>query len=169
MRETIEIEPSPAEEDCAQVGQDGYRERAVKECYAFICQIKRAYGIPPAGARLRTKWSSHDFGIYGEVAIDFDVESKGAAEYAYAVEADKKGALKRWDDAARKYLGLDAIDVTAAFRKAARDQYQREGEIEIDDSAIVSDSEDGAYVQAWVWVDRSDLPAEFRKEEEADA
>lgn len=40
--------------------------------------------------------------------------------------------------------------------EAAREKYQREGEIEIDDqvgTAMVSRGDDpGAYVQAWVWV-----------------
>ena len=43
------------------------------------------------------------------------------------------------------------------YREAARKEYQREGEIEIDDEAEVSRAnevggDDGAYVQAWVWV-----------------
>jgi hypothetical protein len=38
-------------------------------------------------------------------------------------------------------------------REAAKLKYHSDGEIEIDDGAIVSVSEDGgAYVQAWVWV-----------------
>lgn len=52
-----------------------------------------------------------------------------------------------------------------AYREAARQQYGREGEIEIDDAAEVSHAHDhapdapchsaddeGAYVQAWLWV-----------------
>ena len=39
------------------------------------------------------------------------------------------------------------------YRDQAREEWVREGEIEIDDDAEVSISEDGgAYVQAWVWV-----------------
>jgi hypothetical protein len=35
----------------------------------------------------------------------------------------------------------------------AREQWASDGEIEIDDNAIISEGEDpGAYVQAWVWV-----------------
>lgn len=36
----------------------------------------------------------------------------------------------------------------------AHTEWHKDGEVEIDDVAIVSESEDGAYVQAWVWVDR---------------
>lgn len=38
------------------------------------------------------------------------------------------------------------------FVSAAQQSYTREGEIEVDANAIVSSSENGAYVQAWVWV-----------------
>lgn len=40
------------------------------------------------------------------------------------------------------------------YIKKAREQYQSEGSIEIDDNAVVSRGSDpGAYVQAWVWVE----------------
>ena len=43
-----------------------------------------------------------------------------------------------------------------AYRVAARKR-QRDGEIEIDDNAPVSISEDGgAYVQAWLWIPAED-------------
>lgn len=43
---------------------------------------------------------------------------------------------------------------------AAKDEYQDEGRIEIDDNAIISKSEDGgAYVMAWVWVEARDAGA----------
>jgi hypothetical protein len=40
------------------------------------------------------------------------------------------------------------------YRTAAKDTYHQDGSIEIDDHAIVSHSEEGAYVQAWVWIDQ---------------
>jgi hypothetical protein len=36
---------------------------------------------------------------------------------------------------------------------AAKDQWDKDGECEIDDDAVVSTSKEGAYVQAWVWAD----------------
>lgn len=46
------------------------------------------------------------------------------------------------------------------FRNAAREQYGRDGECEIDAEAPVSRGSDcGAYVQAWVWVE-DDEPSE---------
>lgn len=38
------------------------------------------------------------------------------------------------------------------FRSRARELYHEEGQIEIDNEARVSKSDDGAYVEAWVWV-----------------
>ena len=50
----------------------------------------------------------------------------------------------------------------AAYRRAARAEYEREGEVEIDDNAVISRGDDaGAYVQAWVWV--SDEEARLHK------
>lgn len=41
-----------------------------------------------------------------------------------------------------------------AYRKAARAQHHVDGYLEVDDDAVVSESEEGAYVQAWVWVSK---------------
>ena len=38
------------------------------------------------------------------------------------------------------------------YRAKAREEYEEEGKLEFDDEPVVSLSEDGAYVQAWVWV-----------------
>jgi hypothetical protein len=46
-----------------------------------------------------------------------------------------------------------------AIRKGARQIYQEEGTLEIDDDAIVSQSEGGCYVAAWVWVPDEDETA----------
>jgi len=40
-----------------------------------------------------------------------------------------------------------------AVRAKAKAAWHDEGVIEIDDTAVVSRSDDGWYVQAWVWVD----------------
>ena len=45
------------------------------------------------------------------------------------------------------------------FVNAARFVHHRDGELEIDDDAVVSrGDDDGAYVQAWVWVGVAYLP-----------
>jgi hypothetical protein len=47
-----------------------------------------------------------------------------------------------------------ASPLTTNYLARAKDEWHRDGEIEIDDDAIVSESDEGAYVQAWVWVSR---------------
>lgn len=48
----------------------------------------------------------------------------------------------------------------------ARDQHQREGEVEIDDDARLSEgSDNGCYVQAWVWADFAGTPFDKEKGE----
>lgn len=43
------------------------------------------------------------------------------------------------------------------YRTLAKKRHGRDGEVEIDDNAIISHGDDpGAYVQAWVWVPDSD-------------
>ena len=54
-----------------------------------------------------------------------------------------------------------------AVRKKAREIYHEEGTLEIDDNAIVSQSEGGCYVAAWVRVpdeDEDDADAETTNE-----
>ena len=48
----------------------------------------------------------------------------------------------------------------------AQERHEREGELEIDEGAKVSEGDDnGAYVQAWVWVDFSGTPFDKEKSE----
>jgi hypothetical protein len=58
MRSYISIGPVPCDEDCAQVGRDGYREQAVKECKRFIELLRKTFGDEPPGAHLAIKWST---------------------------------------------------------------------------------------------------------------
>lgn len=59
---------------------------------------------------------------------------------------------------ARSVIERNETMTDEEYRKAAREQYGDEGQIEIDDEAPVSsqgpgpDMPEGAYVQAWVWV-----------------
>lgn len=52
----------------------------------------------------------------------------------------------------------------AKYRKAADDIWGKDGEIEVDQDALISESEDGgAYVQAWVWVDAENAGIRLRR------
>lgn len=49
----------------------------------------------------------------------------------------------------------------AAYLAYAQENFHRDGELEFDENAKVSISEDGgAYVQAWKWIDSSSLNEE---------
>jgi hypothetical protein len=51
----------------------------------------------------------------------------------------------------------DDDGLVVKYRQAAHEVHHRDGELEIDDDAVVSVSEEaGAYVQAWVWVTDAD-------------
>jgi hypothetical protein len=61
-----------------------------------------------------------------------------------------------------------------AIIELAREQHQDDGTCEIDDNAVVSDlaadqgGDNGAYVQAWVWVEFSGTPFDKNPEEDDD-
>ena len=46
-----------------------------------------------------------------------------------------------------------------AYRVAAK-EFGEEGELEFDEDAVVIASNDGAYVMAWQWVDKTELTGE---------
>lgn len=79
--------PAPAEEACAQVGQDEYENRARAECRQYIGAIRIVCGDPPDGAHLRVVCQPHEFGLYWEVVVDFDPSSPAAREYAAKCDA----------------------------------------------------------------------------------
>lgn len=62
--------------------------------------------------------------------------------------------LQEWDEDDEEFRsGADLEISDADYRDAARELKEHEGELEIDDEAVVSQGGDpGAYVQAWVWI-----------------
>lgn len=50
-------------------------------------------------------------------------------------------------------LPSEGVERNQLFLDLAKDRWHRDGEIEIGDEEIVSMSDNGAYVLAWVWVD----------------
>ncbi len=79
--------------------------------------------------------------------------SKDASAATAATKANRKSAAGRAGVPAKGGMSDDH------YRHLAKQQYESEGEIEIDPKARVSRSEDhtgeiGAYVQAWVFVEK---------------
>lgn len=107
MRDYLEIDTVPTDEDCAQVGAPDYYERARREARAFVGQILRHYPEPIRGA-ITIKRNAHDFGEYLSIKISFDDDDEESCKWAYAIEADDLDALREWDNKARAELGLQA-------------------------------------------------------------
>jgi hypothetical protein len=122
MGDYLNIGCSPVDEDCAQVGEDGYRERATKELEAFKGQLERVF---PDGD-FRIKWFSHDFGSYGEVVAMLDGDESPRTEAAFDAESETP---ERWDYQARMELGLltveeQIIEKYVAEQAEARNDYR---------------------------------------------
>ena len=101
MKEDLYIGSAPAGEDCAQLGTEGYSERAWRECRALIGQLRRAFGPEPPGVRLYVRHNPHDFGTYLSVNAEFDSEDQAGVTYAFRLESELP---ESWDDEARAYL-----------------------------------------------------------------
>lgn len=72
----------------------------------------------------------------------------------YALEGLARAGLTLSDCIA--FFSKHRTEEELYFVKEAKERFESEGELEIDDTAAVSipddPMEDGAYVQAWVWV-----------------
>jgi hypothetical protein len=88
MRDHLFIGSTPADEDCAQVGQPNYRREALAECRAFIEAIKKKLGPPPENAELAIKACPHDFGTYHEVVCYYEDTDRKSLDYALKCESD---------------------------------------------------------------------------------
>jgi hypothetical protein len=99
--DSIDLGCAPSEEDCAQVGRDGYYPRACRECRAYLAQLRRLFGDEPDGARLAVTSNPHDFGTYLSVACRYDPALPAAVDYAFRCEAE---GPREWDEEARREL-----------------------------------------------------------------
>jgi hypothetical protein len=101
MSDFIDVGSAPTGESCAQVGSDGYHDRAHRECRAYIAQLRRLFGEEPAGAYLRIKSNAHDSGNYLSVVCHFDERFPDSVEYAFRCESESP---EEWDKQARQEL-----------------------------------------------------------------
>lgn len=104
MLESLSLSPTPVGEECAQLGAPDYHSRARKECRAFINQLIREFGEPPASAGFRISQNPHDFGTYLDVEIRFRDEDEEAVEYAYNLESNLP---EHWDEEALKEIAAE--------------------------------------------------------------
>lgn len=109
-RETIEIGSTPYNEDCAQLGTEGYELRARVECRAFKHQLlrmaKEAKRDVPPDVRFFVKANRHhDYGVYYELAVSFldEDDREDARDFALWIEGNLP---EHWDAEARAELGI---------------------------------------------------------------
>jgi len=120
MRDYIELGTTPCGEDCAQVGSEGYYERAMFECKRYIRQLQRMFPIPDdCTAHYSIRSFPHDFGTYHEVVIYYDDNDMSSIDYAFIVEGNLP---EQWDDVAKRELQmtdaqLEALDDLARIGK----------------------------------------------------
>lgn len=99
-----------------------------------------------------------------------DVPQKDLLDTAKAalsfIRSDRRcEALAAAIEAVESAHGNDPETVT--FREAAGAEYAND-EVEIDDDAMISRSDNGAFVQAWVWVSNEEAGVEGESDEEDD-
>lgn len=99
MIDYIDLGPVPANEQCAQVGSDGYHDRARAECNRYRTLLEATYAAAHNGrgcpARVVVKSNPHDFGSYLEVGVKFDDRDREQVEAAFWLEAN---APTEWPD-----------------------------------------------------------------------
>ena len=100
-KDYLNIAPSPAGEQCEQLGDNYDAKRATAECRALAHQLVRLLGEPPFGAYFQIKTFPHDFGSYKELCVVFNDEDEAATDYAYKCENELP---ELWDDEAIKEL-----------------------------------------------------------------
>ncbi len=105
MRDYVTLGPTPAAEECAATGSEGFNERSIRECRVYIRQLERQFPIPEGveAYYASRRFDDHDFGSYREVVLYFETEDTAAVNFALNVESN--GPLK-WDEAACQELGL---------------------------------------------------------------
>ena len=108
MKETFYIGgTTPADEECASVGDADYSTRARKEGRAFIAQIRRQFQdqLEKMGDRVELKldYSDHDLDPYYHVIALVNEGDDRAFQVAIDIEND---VATRWDSIARAELGI---------------------------------------------------------------
>ena len=101
MIDYLYLGPTPSDENCAQVGNDNFREQCNKEMEMYIDQLKRLFPEVAGhkGMRFNKNWQQHDFGSYGEVVITYNDEDEEQETLALRIEWNLP---TKWDEIAIK-------------------------------------------------------------------
>jgi hypothetical protein len=103
MIDYLYLGPTPGDENCAQVGDDNFREQCNKEMDVYIAQLKRMYPETAnyKGISFKKHWQQHDFGSYGEVIITYNDEVEEEETLALKVEWNLP---RNWDEIAKEEI-----------------------------------------------------------------
>ena len=84
-----------------------------------------------------------------------EVEDAIKGKPGLVLDEDLKAAISKLSEALTNFR-RGRTEQEQKYFDRAKTVWQKEGEVEIDDNAVVSVSDDdGAYVEAWVWVSDS--------------
>ena len=95
MGDYLNLGPTPADEPCAQVGEEGYELKARAECQRYIELLRRKFGPEPPGSKLKIRGFQHDFGRYFECIVTYRDGDQEAFDYALKLEEE---APTRWEE-----------------------------------------------------------------------
>lgn len=90
----VTLGPTPAGEDCEQLGPNYNNAKARKECLIYKKQLQRMF----PGGFFNIKSFSHDFGTYHEVVAYYDDNNDDAMGDAFEIE---NNTPEYWDDEAK--------------------------------------------------------------------
>lgn len=79
----LELGPVPCDEECVQVGDANYQDKAYEQCMQYREQLEKQWLDLPDGMRFGIKSFPHDFGRYYEVVI---IYQEGQEELAFEIE-----------------------------------------------------------------------------------
>lgn len=92
--------PTPADEICAQSGDEGFTEKNKEECRKFKGMLAKACP-PPNGCAFVIEASNHDFGTYREVTAQVDED--------IAVESEVEVWMDKYTSMPYTWLELEDI------------------------------------------------------------
>lgn len=104
MIDYLALGPTPAAEDCQQVGTPEYNEeKDQRELIVYKEQLKRQFAHHTEGGLIvfKIKAFPHDFGVYREVCVIFDDANEESVDAAFDIE---NNIPEYWDDEAREQL-----------------------------------------------------------------
>jgi hypothetical protein len=142
-------------------------EKAVLACAAFIAQEAAAIGRVLAGQAEPVSTCACAFSEIDEAnRLMQHYASRAVAIEDYQHRAGVMGAPTANTDAQIAAMNMISVEDVRRYREAASKRHV-DGELEVDDLAAISHGDDeGAYVQAWIWVTDDEAGIESTDETE---